>query len=121
MNEIVFEFEGTPEDRDQQARHLVAWLNDSRGLRGTARCRGVPPKPGEQGALVDAAITLVCAAPLVARPFFTWLTERAKSRRVVLRITRSGSDGSTLRIDVQTPADVRAFEERIARLLDDGQ
>lgn len=118
MDEFVFEFEGAAADRDREARHLAAWLNDSRGLRGAARVRMVAPGPGEQGGAADAAVVLASMAPL-AKPFFGWLSERAKSRRITLQITRTGHGDRQLKINVETPGDVASVLEQVTRLLDD--
>jgi Effector Associated Constant Component 1 len=114
VHEFVFEFEGSTADNDRAARDLVAWLNDNEDLRGTASVRMVGPGPGEQGAAADAAVVLASAAPL-ARPFFTWLTERVKSRRITLRITSAAKE---LKINVEAPADAEALLEQLVRLLD---
>lgn len=114
MHEFVFEFEGSTADNDRGARDLAAWLNDNDDLRGTADVRMVGPGPGEQGAAADAAVVLASAAPL-AKPFFTWLTERVKSKRVKLRIT---SNAKELKIDVEAPADAEALLEQLVQLLD---
>lgn len=118
MDQFVFEFDGPAADRDREARHLAAWLNDSRGLRGAAQVRMVPPGPGEQGGAADAAVVLASLAPL-AKPFFGWLSERVKSRRITLQITRTGSSDRQLKISVGTPADVASVLEQVSRLLDD--
>jgi hypothetical protein len=118
MGEFVFEFRGSTADRDREARHLAAWLNDSSGLRGAARVRMVAPGPGEQGGAADAALVLSSMAPLAA-PFFGWLSERVKSRRISLRITKDGRDGHPLEINVETPADVQAVVKQVTRLLDE--
>ncbi|AHH97879.1 hypothetical protein KALB_4517 [Kutzneria albida DSM 43870] len=115
VHEVLFEFEGTPADRDRDARDLAAWLEED--LRGSVSLRMVGPAEGELGGAADAAVVLAATAPL-ARPFFTWLTERVKARKISLRISASHK-GEQLKIDVEAPQDAEALLERIVRLLDE--
>jgi hypothetical protein len=115
VHEVLFEFEGTPADRDRDARDLVAWLEED--LRGSVSLRMVGPAEGELGAAAADAIVLAASAPM-ARPFFTWLTERAKARKIKLRISASHK-GEQLKIDVEGPQDAEAMLEQIVRLLDE--
>jgi len=115
VSEIVFEFDGSTAEKDRDARDLVAWLSDDDDLRGAVTLRMVGPAAGEQGAAADAAMVLAAVAPL-AKPFFAWLTERVKSRRIKVQITR---DGEKVKVTVETPADTSDVLERVTRLLDD--
>ncbi|MFD4638139.1 hypothetical protein ACFWN2_12535 [Lentzea sp. NPDC058436] len=112
-DKTLFEFEGDPADRDRDARDLAAWLEED--LRGSVDLRMIGPGEGELGGAADAVVVAAATVPL-ARPFFTWLTERAKARRISLRITR---EGERLDIDVEAPPDAEALLERIVRLLDE--
>ncbi|NGY65324.1 hypothetical protein G7043_41160 [Lentzea sp. NEAU-D13] len=114
-DEFLFEFEGAPAERDRDARDLIEWLEED--LRGCLSLRMIGPAEGELGGAADAVIVLAAAVPL-SRPFFTWLTERAKARRVKLRISVPHR-GEQLKIDVEGPVDAEALLDRIAQILDE--
>ncbi|KAA2251371.1 hypothetical protein F0L68_37435 [Solihabitans fulvus] len=118
MDEFTFEFLGDRDARDGDARSLAHWLNSSGDLRGAAELRMAPPEPGEQGGAADAVLVLAAAVPL-ARPFFTWLTERAKQRRTRVRIVRSDQAGTTVEFDAANGADAQRLFGDIARFLDE--
>jgi hypothetical protein len=115
VHEVLFEFKGSSAERDRNARDLAAWLEED--LRGSVSLRMVGPAEGEQGGAADAAVVLAAAAPL-ARPFFTWLTERVKARKISLRISASHK-GKPLEINVEAPQDAEALLDQIVRLLDE--
>ncbi|MGH3940341.1 MAG: effector-associated constant component EACC1 [Pseudonocardiaceae bacterium] len=117
MQEFIFEFEGTTVEKDQLARDLVAWLNNDDELRGATRVRMAGPEHGELGGAADAVLILAAAAPM-ARPFFGWLTERAKSRRVSVRITKSDSGGESLRVELAGAGDSERLFRRVAEFID---
>lgn len=118
MTDVVVEFLGSSEDIDREARHLADWLNDSRDLRGLARCRVVPPAPGEQGGFVDAVTVLGSAAVALGGPLFAWLSERAKTRQVRFRITDTDGRGGKQEIEVSAPADLDGIVSKIGGILE---
>ncbi len=117
MDEFVFEFLGSAPDRDRDARDLEDWLNLSEDLRGAAQVRMAPAQPGEQGALADAAM-LAASFGVMIKPFFSWLTERAKARQINVRVSAKNKKG-TVELTITGPADVMPAVERLTEALDD--
>lgn len=114
-DEFIIEPDGDPADRDRDARHLAKWLDED--LRGSNRTRMNGPGEGELGGAADAVIVLAGTGRL-GRPFCNWLSERAKSRRITLRISATHKD-EVLDVDVQGRADVEALRSRIVEMLDE--
>lgn len=120
MNPISIEFDDTAEEADELARSLARWLDDDETLTGATRLRLAPPAAGEQGGMADAAQLLVTAKPMIdalISGVFVWLTQRVRSRRVKLKITRR--DGQLLEYTVGNIDDARALEGQLARFLDE--
>lgn len=102
QEEYVIEFAGDRDEADAHARALAGWLDGSEELRGAARVRMVPPRPGEQGGAADAVVVLAAVAPLYV-PLFNWLVERRKSHRVTVRVVRP--DGTEQEIEAGSADD----------------
>ncbi|MFG2224545.1 hypothetical protein [Streptomyces sp. NPDC048644] len=118
---LTLAFDGPADDTDDLARSLAEWLNDDEELSGAARLRMVPPAPGEQGGLADAAEVLGVVGP-VAEALVScvgvWLVQRARSRRVSLRVSRP--DGTRVELSAGSPEDAAAVEAQLRRFLDPG-
>jgi hypothetical protein len=115
VDEFVFEFPGPSADHD--ARDLESWLNRNEDLRGAAQVRMVPARPGEQGGAADAAMLLASFGVMI-KPFFTWLTERAKSKQITVRVSAK-SKGSTVEINVSGPEGVMPAVQQLTEAFDD--
>jgi hypothetical protein len=117
VDEFVFEFPGSSADQD--ARDLQSWLNRSEDLRGAAHVRMVPAQPGEQGGVADAAVLLASFGVMV-KPFFGWLSERAKNRRITVRVSAK-SKSSSVAIDITGPADVMPAVQQLTEAYKDAK
>jgi hypothetical protein len=115
VDEFVFEFPGSSADQD--ARDLQSWLNRNEDLRGAAHVRMVPAQPGEQGGAADAAMLLASFGVMI-KPFFTWLTERAKSRQITVRVTAKSKNNS-VEINVSGPEGVMPAVQQLTEAFDD--
>ncbi|TDC20487.1 hypothetical protein E1265_22015 [Streptomyces sp. 8K308] len=103
---------------DELLRGLAADLAAHEDLSGAVRGVPRPPVPGEQGAVTAAVEVLNAAGPYASAlvgAVFGWLTERALTRRVRLRVRRA--DGAETRVDAPTAAEA----ERLLRFLGEGQ
>lgn len=117
----TFEFDGPAADADDLARSLADWLNDDEDLSGSSRLRLVPPAPGEQGGLADAAEALGAVGPVLdalISGVAVWLVQRARSRRISFKVTRQ--DGSSIELSAGSPQDAAAVEEQLRKFLDPG-
>jgi Effector Associated Constant Component 1 len=112
---FTFEFQGDPAERDEQARSLAKWLNDSEDLDDCATVRLTPPSRSQLGPLADAAIATVEAGVPIAAAVVTWLRERRRSGVTRLRAIRP--DGATLEIEVGDPARLAEADERVREFL----
>jgi hypothetical protein len=121
LNTTVFEFDGPADEADELARSLAKWLNDDEELSGSARLRMVPPAPGEQGGLADAAEVLNAAGPVVdalAGGLFVWLAERVRSRRVKFRVTRA--DGTRIELSAGSAEEAVVVQQELRQFLEPG-
>ncbi|MEV6838268.1 hypothetical protein AB0N17_27780 [Streptomyces sp. NPDC051133] len=118
MNTIVFEFVGHVNEADELARSLAKWLNDDEDLSGSTRLRMVPPAPGEQGGVADAAEVLSAVGPLLdalVGGLAVWVTERARSRRVSFKVTRP--DGTRIELSAGTAQEAAAVQQQMRQFL----
>jgi hypothetical protein len=118
VNAITFEFDAQDEESDELARSLARWLNDDETLAGAARLRVVPPGPGEQGGMADATEVLNVARPLLdalVSGLFVWLTQRIRSRRVKLKVTRP--DGTHYEFQVADIDDAERLQRQLVQFL----
>ncbi|MCW2871606.1 hypothetical protein [Actinacidiphila oryziradicis] len=121
MNATAFEFDGPAGEADELARSLAKWLNDDEDLSGSARLRMVPPAPGEQGGLADAAEVLSAAGPLadaLVGGLFVWLVERVRSRRVSFKVTRP--DGACVELSAGSVEEAAVVQQQLRQFLDPG-
>lgn len=119
MNVITFQFDSSAEEADELARSLAGWLNEDETLAGAARLRVVPPAPGEQGGMADATEVLGAVRPVLdalVSGVFVWLTQRIRSRRVKLKVTRR--DGTRYEIDVTGVDDAARLHRELGAFLD---
>ncbi|MFJ3952968.1 hypothetical protein ACIPXV_23505 [Streptomyces libani] len=116
---LTFEFSGPADGSDELARSLAEWLNDDEELSGSARLRMVPPGPGEQGGLADAAEVLGAVGPVLealASGVGVWLVQRARSRRITMKVSRP--DGAGLELSAGSPEDAASVEAQLRRFLE---
>ncbi|MFF7410013.1 effector-associated constant component EACC1 [Streptomyces lydicus] len=121
MTTLTFAFDGPADDADGLAQSLAEWLNDDEDLTGAARLRMVPPAPGHQGGLADAAEVLGAVGPVleaVVSAVAVWLAQRARSRRISFKVTRP--DGTALELSAGSPEDAAAVEQQLRRFLEPG-
>lgn len=118
MNTTVFEFVGHVNEADELARSLAKWLNDDEDLSGSARLRMVPPAPGEQGGVADAAEVLSAAGPMLDAligGLAVWVTERVRSRRVSFKVTRP--DGTQIELSAGNAQEAAAVQQQMRQFL----
>ena len=78
---------------------LARWIGDRDEVAAQEiDVRTRPPAEGELGGVTDAVAVLAAATPL-AKAFFDWLVERAKSKKVSVEIERA--DGKRLHVAVE--------------------
>lgn len=95
---FVFSTQSADADAAAALTDLARWIGDRDELAADVDVRTRPPGPGELGGVADAVAVLAAATPL-AKAFFDWLTERAKSRKVSVDIARA--DGKRLRVELE--------------------
>ncbi|MFC5803936.1 effector-associated constant component EACC1 [Streptomyces formicae] len=118
MNTVTFEFDAPADDADALTRSLADWLNDDEDLSGSARLRMVPPAPGEQGGLADAAEVIGAVGPVLDALISgaaVWLVQRARSRRVSVRVSRP--DGTRIALTAGNPQDAAALQAQLRTFL----
>jgi hypothetical protein len=106
VHTVVIAFDAPAAEADALARSLAAWFDDDEDLTGSTRLRMVPPAPGEQGGLADAAEVLGAVGPALealAGGLFVWLTGRVKTGRVTLEVTRQ--DGASVKLSAGSAED----------------
>ncbi|MEK2477746.1 MULTISPECIES: effector-associated constant component EACC1 [Streptomyces] len=121
MQPLTFTFDAPADEADDLARSLARWLNDDEDLSGAARLRMVPPAPGEQGGLADAAEVLNAAGPVLdalVAAVGVWVGQRFRNRSVSLKVTRP--DGTHIELSATDPRDAAAVEEQLRRFLEPG-
>ncbi|WP_030968235.1 effector-associated constant component EACC1 [Streptomyces sp. NRRL S-1824] len=119
MNAISFEFDGQASETDELARSLAKWLNEDEDLSGSAQLRMVPPAPGEQGGLADAAEVLNATGPVMDAligGLFVWVAERVRSRRVSFKVTRP--DGTGIEMSAGSVEEAAAVQQQLRQFLD---
>lgn len=118
---ITFAFDGPADDADSLAQSLADWLNDDEDLSGSTRLRMVPPAPGQQGGLADAAEVLGAVGPVLEAlvgGVAVWLAQRCRSRRVSFKVTRP--DGTGIELSAGNPEDAAAVEKQLRTFLEPG-
>lgn len=99
---------------------LVAWLNDTRELRG-AEVRSRPPEAGEMGSVADVVAVALggsgVAVVLIAK-VYDWILLQRDAGSMTIKIVRP--DGSSVEISVDRAQDRATLIDRAQRLLDPG-
>ncbi|HEX5269468.1 MAG TPA: hypothetical protein VFW33_03225 [Gemmataceae bacterium] len=98
MTKFIFSTRTADADSAAELTDLARWIGDRDELGAQVDVRTRPPAEGELGGVADAVAVMAAATPL-AKAFFDWLTERAKSRKVSIDIARA--DGKRLRVELE--------------------
>jgi hypothetical protein len=98
VTQFIFSTPAADAQSAEALTDLARWIGDRDELEARVDVRTRPPAPGELGGVADAVAVLAAATPL-AKAFFDWLTERAKSRKVSLDIARA--DGERLHLELE--------------------
>ncbi|MEV6259592.1 hypothetical protein AB0M42_02325 [Streptomyces sp. NPDC051784] len=121
MSTITFQIGSQADAAEADTRSLAAWLNDDEDLSGSARLRMLPPARGEQGGLAEAVEIADAVGPVleaVISGAAVWLVQRARSRRVALKVTRP--DGTSVELSAADPQDAAEVQRQLRTFLDPG-
>ncbi|MYQ38834.1 hypothetical protein B046DRAFT_03647 [Streptomyces sp. LamerLS-316] len=121
MPTITFEIDSPADEAEAHTRSLATWFNDDEDLSGSARLRILPPARGEQGGFAEAVEIADAVGPAleaVISGAAVWLVQRARSRRVALKVTRP--DGTSVEVSAGSPQDAAEIQRQLRTFLDPG-